>query len=78
MAKCKSCGAEIIYITSTKGKQIPCNAKPVKFDYALGAADRVVTRNGEVLPALISEHGAETGYISHFATCPFANSHRRR
>ena len=78
MPKCKSCGAEIIFITSTRGKLIPCNAKPVKFDYALGAHDRVVTGNGEVLPALISEYGKETGYISHFATCPKANAHRRR
>lgn len=76
--KCRSCGAEIIFIISTKGKRIPCDAKPVKFDYALGAKDKVVTRNGEVLPALISDQGAETGYISHFATCPNANNHRRR
>lgn len=77
MSKCKSCGAEIIFIRSLKGKQIPCNAEPVRFTYELGAPDRVVTRNGEVLPAIIGPNGAETGYISHFATCPNANNHRR-
>lgn len=75
---CRSCGAPIIFIISTKGHRIPCDAEPVKFDYELGGPDKVVTQNGEVLPGRISENGAETGYISHFATCPNANAHRRR
>lgn len=27
MAKCKGCGAEIIWITTIFGKQMPCNAE---------------------------------------------------
>lgn len=76
--KCRSCGASIIFILSTKGRRIPCDAQPIKFNYELGGPDKVVTKNGEVLTGKISESGSETGYISHFATCPNANQHRRR
>lgn len=76
--KCKSCGAPIIWIKTLKGKNMPCNAEKVRFNYRLGAKDRVVTMNGEVLSAEIREDGEEQGYISHFATCPNADKHRRR
>ena len=32
---------------------MPVNAEPVQFNYQLGAKDRVVTGNGEVLPVYI-------------------------
>lgn len=78
MAKCKSCGAEIVWIKTTAGKNMPCDAKPVPFTYRLGAKDKVVTKNGEVLPADISpDEPEEMGYIPHWATCPRADKHRR-
>ena len=75
---CRSCGAPIVFITSTKGRRVPCDAQAVKFRRFLGGPDKVVTPNGEVLTGKISEDGNETGYISHFATCPNANAHRKR
>lgn len=57
---------------------MPCNAEPVRFDYKLGSKDKVVTENGEVLPAEIRSDGSETGYIPHWATCPEADKHRKR
>lgn len=76
--KCRSCGAPIIFIASKKGHRIPCDAQPVKFRCFLGGPDKIVTMNGEVITGKISEDGDETGYVSHFATCPNANAHRRR
>ncbi len=31
MTRCKSCGAEIIWIKTTSGKTMPCNAKEVVY-----------------------------------------------
>lgn len=77
MARCRSCGAEIVFITTTRGKKMPCEAEPVWFDEMVGGPDTVVTRNGEVIRATIHEGGAEEGYVSHFANCPGADLHRR-
>ncbi len=77
MAKCRSCGAEILFIKTAGGKMTPVNAEPVRFNYQLGAKGRVVTGNGEVLPADIREDGEERGWISHFSTCPDADKFRK-
>ena len=78
MTKCKSCSAEIVFIKTIKGKSMPCEAEPVRFNYKLGAKDRVVTGNGEILPAEIRHDGSEIGYIPHWANCPGADKQRRR
>lgn len=65
MTKCKSCGAEIIWTTSPKGKAMPLDAKPEK---------RILLReriDGHEPTAIICDT-----YVSHFATCPNAASHR--
>lgn len=56
--KCRSCGADIVWIKMQSGKANPCDAARV----------RIVTADGRVV----------SGYISHFATCEFADKHRRR
>jgi len=80
MSKCKSCGAEIRWIKTFSGKSMPVDAEPVNF-YADGGKELFVTSNGAVV------HGTRTdgtqdhthiGYISHFATCPNADTHRKR
>lgn len=43
--------------------------------------DVLVTDDGEIIHGTFAdyEHGANaSGYISHFATCPNANQHRKR
>lgn len=84
MAKCKSCGAEIKFIRTLGGKSMPCNAEEVYYKYKLGAVDRIVTPNGEVLPCVFLD--AETddlsdasgyGYVPHWSTCPNADKHRK-
>lgn len=81
MARCKSCGAEIIWIKTTSGKAMPCNAKEVVYWENKDGKANIVRPNGEVVRAdLDGEEGKESGigYISHFATCPNANVHRRQ
>ena len=84
MARCKSCGKEIKWMRTVGGKSIPCDPEPVYYRFRLGAKERIVTPNGEVLPCVLLN--AETddltdadgwGYVSHFATCPKADKHRK-
>lgn len=81
MPKCKGCQAEIIWIKTVNGKNMPCNAKEVVYWENKDGKANIVRTNGEVVRAdLEGEEGKESGigYISHFASCPNANSHRRR
>lgn len=77
MAKCKSCGAEILFIKSSRGLH-PVDAEEIRFDYKLNGPDRIVTGNGEVLTGVVSDQGKERGFRSHFATCPDAGRFRKR
>ena len=81
MSKCKSCGAEIKWITTVNGKSMPVDAEPVQFHHDPSGTEIFVTDGGAVvrgITAKTGEEGTTTGYNSHFATCPFANQHRRR
>ena len=81
MAKCKGCGAAIIWLKTKSGKPIPCNPKPVYVEDS-GGDKIIVTTDGRVSngrqeyvksdnPAIIR------GYVSHFATCPMAGALRK-
>lgn len=62
MPKCKSCGAEIEWIKTDKGKNAPIDAKPIKvWSQTRGGAWMLID-----------------GHVSHFATCPNANQHRKK
>lgn len=79
--KCKSCGEEIIWIKTAGGKAMPCDPEQIVYWEKKGGSQKIVTSNGEVLSAEFSGIlGTETGigYISHFASCPNADRHRRR
>lgn len=76
MATCKGCGKKIIWI----GK-MPCDPDQIIYRADKRGKLRVVTPNGEVMSAVISDNPATAtgiGYISHFATCPQAERFRRR
>lgn len=74
MATCRSCGAEIVWAITDKGKRIPLDARPAGplflLDVEPGAPPARARRNpfaGEL-------------HLSHFASCPDARewSGRRR
>lgn len=79
MAICRSCGAEIIWIKMKgSGKAMPCDAKPIPYREVFSNGMKLVTESGEVVQGCFEGTSDKTGYVSHFATCPNANRHRRK
>ena len=67
MNTCKSCGAEIVWVEMDSGKPMPCDAKPL-------TVVEVYEVKGKKKGSVVN-----TGYhMSHFATCPNAEKHRRK
>lgn len=79
MAKCKSCGAEIIWI-KTPASSMPCDPELLYYRPDKKGAVTIVTPGGEVVRAKLVEAGKSVGggYISHFATCPDAALHKKK
>lgn len=87
-SKCRSCGAEIIWIKTFSGKKMPVDAAIVNFFLDPKGKELFVMENGAVvhgikaLPGEVHYYPGEVhyypGHISHFATCPNADQHRRR
>lgn len=81
MPTCRACGAKIIFIKTSAGKSIPCNADPVTYWEKPKAKGKVVTPNGMVLSCKFEgdpQKATGIGYVSHFATCPKAGEFRRK
>lgn len=83
MAKsyCRGCGAEIIWVKTEAGKNMPCDPGLVPFREAAGAKERAITMRGKVVCCeLRPTRGPVTdfGYIPHFSTCPQAGKFRRK
>lgn len=78
MAKCKACGARIVWINTSAGKMMPCDAKPIPYVEDPAGSLMIVTKDGRVVRAKADAISDEFGYISHFATCPAANDFRRK
>lgn len=77
MAACRSCGESIIWRTTPGGKPMPLDPEPVDHGNVIVLDDR---RCRVVGGAAAEDHKREGGelYVSHFATCPNANEHRKR
>ena len=78
---CKACGKPIVWIRTTKGKSMPCDAEPVAYKEIKGGKEKIVTPNGEVISCTFDAKPEEMtgiGYIPHWSTCPQANSFRKR
>lgn len=73
-ARCRSCGASIFWCKTAAGKSMPVDAEPAPEGNIAVGADGSATVLGPL------ERLAEPGrllYVSHFATCPQAASHRK-
>ena len=78
---CRGCGAPIVWIETSAGKSMPCNADPVHYWEKPKAAGKLVTPNGEVMSCEFEgdlQNATGIGYISHFSTCPKAGQFRKR
>ena len=78
LAKCRGCGANILWIKTTSGKSMPCDPQLVTvhdFDIEAGKWIVLVLENGVVTT---NPHIGMAGYTSHFATCPKAAAFKKR
>ena len=80
MSKCRSCGAEIIWIKMKSGKSMPCEIKPISYstDVPSHGDLTLVTPDGRVVSGNFDPASDKIGFVSHFATCPNAGTHRKR
>lgn len=85
ITQCRSCGANIVFITTENGRKMPCDADAVEYQDNIKGTDTIVTESGKVIKGTIiklTQGGGLVplvdgkGYVSHFATCPFAGQHR--
>lgn len=53
MARCKSCGADIVWITTRSGKPMPCDVGLIPFWAKVKAKEKVVTDSGDVVSCLL-------------------------
>lgn len=75
---CRACGAEIMFLKTVKGKTMPVDVEPVRFTEGEGGKEKFVLISGEVVNGRTDPGGAYEGYVSHFATCPEADTFRKR
>lgn len=68
-ARCRSCGASIFWVVMVpSGKRMPLNAVPAS------NGNVVVGEDGR---AFVDTGPGRAKFLSHFATCPNSNKHRR-
>lgn len=77
-AQCRSCGRDIWWATTPGNSLIPLDAQP----HPAGNLAVHRERNGDLIARPLKgdeePRSDERRGISHFATCPNANAHRRR
>lgn len=80
---CKSCGARVVWGITSAGKRMPVDVDPAANGnvslrwIAAGRHYAIDVLGGEVL-AKAREEDETPLHLSHFATCPKAERHRRR
>lgn len=76
--KCRTCGAEIIWVVMAKsGKKNPLDAQAVdNGNIQLDADGKGHILSKDVI-AKMREKGTALLYLSHFATCPQSREHRK-
>jgi hypothetical protein len=80
VAKCRSCGASIIWTDTVTGRRMPLDANPTTDGNIIlgvrhGNVPLALVQTAQAL-ARLKEYGSPL-YTSHFATCPHADNHRR-
>lgn len=69
MSLCRSCGNPIIWTVTANGKKMPVDRDPVGGTFVLVY--------DELDPSTAPRSLSEDVHLSHFATCPNADQHRR-
>jgi hypothetical protein len=74
VSKCKSCGAEIVWVKTESGRTMPLDATPVD---PVEVDRTCIIDNGVAKFGAIDCRHDEPHYVSHFSTCPQAAQHRK-
>ncbi len=80
MSACRSCGAEIIWARTERGSKMPLDAEPSDNETLASGLFVLRDKNSHIGPLAIAAwglEGTEPHYVTHFATCPHADQHRR-
>lgn len=82
-AKCKACGADLVFIPTKAGRVMPCDAQKIPYRDAWGERVKgdtlkLITEDGMLTYGVLDFDSDKIGYQSHFATCPAADQFRRR
>ena len=79
MAKCKKCGANIIWLKTPKGKWMCADEGLKPYKETKAGKDLVVTDRGEMIRCDLEFDGPPTGMARtpHWATCPDAASFKK-
>lgn len=78
MSKCKACGKEIKWVDTASGKKMPVNPQKIPYKAVPNGGLTLITLDGRIANAALDLDSDKYGYESHFATCPAADSFRRR
>lgn len=77
VSRCRSCGAEIIWIKTQTGKSMPVDSERIYYTPKTNGLLKLVTPDGRVISAEPDPSSTVWAYVSHFATCPYADRHRK-
>ena len=82
--RCRSCGAPIMWIRTTRGKPMPVDMEEERFYPDPQGEKLYIMEDGHPMKGTPAPEGEEDlpcvahGFTSHFATCPDAEKFRRR
>jgi hypothetical protein len=75
MSSCSSCGARVEWVTTDAGKKMPLDLEPSAAGNVVVRGDGVARTLGPLELAMLPTGTVRR--VSHFATCPNAEQHRR-
>ena len=81
MAKCKSCCADIVWIRTKTGRNMPCDSTPIYYKIKQGGNTTLMTLSGQVViceTVTDREKADGWGYVPHWSTCTHADKFRKR
>lgn len=71
MSACRSCGARVRWVKTVNGKPMPLDPQP-------SARGNIIVVDGIAKYVPVDDNATfGTRFVSHFATCPNAKSHRK-